>query len=389
MIAKPVKRVDPVALLFFILSFISVFSFAFINVKPNRIAAGEGKFISDLLDQPIIYLLILSFVVWAFVNMFASHSKLVRFFSANTVLFCLILAVGLTATHFAIKPAVRVTPSTCFWVVFSVFCLSITDALVRFKLRPWQRIAYLLGYLLAGFAVLSSGLLDKLAVMQEFHARTEQFWIEGLRHLQLSLGSLLIALLLGLPLGIGCFQVPRMRNIVLQTLSLVQTIPSLALFGLLMAPLAWLAAHSDWAQAMGIRGIGVAPALIALIMYSLLPIVANTVVGLENVSPAVREAAKGMGLTQLQRLFQVELPLALPVILTGIRIVLVQTMGLVTVAALVGGGGFGTFVFQGLGQTSTDLILLGALPTVFLAFVAAIVLDALVASLNKAWENSS
>ncbi len=132
------------------------------------------------------------------------------------------------------------------------------------------------------------------------------------------------------------------------------------------------------AAALGIRGIGVAPALVALFLYALLPVVANTVIGLGQVSPAVVDAARGMGLTDRQLLTEIELPLAFPVILTGIRIVLVQSIGLVTVAALIGGGGFGTFVFQGIGQTAMDLVLLGAVPTVALAFAAAVLLDAAV-----------
>src|SRR5690606_31772619 len=110
----------------------------------------------------------------------------------------------------------------------------------------------------------------------------------------------------------------------------------------------------------------------------LLPVVANTVVGLGGVPPSVNDAAAGMGMTSRQRLISVKLPLAFPVILTGIRIVLVQNIGLATIAALIGGGGFGVFVFQGIGQTAMDLVLLGALPTVLLAFAAAIVLDAVV-----------
>ena len=106
--------------------------------------------------------------------------------------------------------------------------------------------------------------------------------------------------------------------------------------------------------------------------------VANTVVGLGGVPRDVNEAARGLGMTDSQRLWRVEFPLALPVILTGVRIVLVQNIGLATIAALIGGGGFGVFVFQGIGQTAMDLVLLGAAPTVLLAFVAAIVLDALI-----------
>ena len=130
------------------------------------------------------------------------------------------------------------------------------------------------------------------------------------------------------------------------------------------------------AAAIGIRGIGTAPAFVALFLYSLLPVVANTVVGLAGVPRAANDAARGMGMTDRQRLFQVEFPLAFPVILTGIRIVLVQNIGLATIAALIGGGGFGVFVFQGIGQTAMDLVLLGAVPTVALAFAAAVMLDA-------------
>ena len=181
-----------------------------------------------------------------------------------------------------------------------------------------------------------------------------------------------------MPLGVFCYRVPRLRTVVLNLLNGVQTIPSIALFGLLIAPLAWIAANVPGAKEIGVSGIGFTPAIVALFIYSLLPVVANTVVGLLGVPEDANDAARGMGMTDRQRLFSVEMPLAFPVILTGIRIVLVQNIGLATVAALIGGGGFGVFVFQGIGQTALDLVLLGAVPTVVLAFAAAIVLDALV-----------
>jgi osmoprotectant transport system permease protein len=139
-----------------------------------------------------------------------------------------------------------------------------------------------------------------------------------------------------------------------------------------------VAANVPGAAAIGISGIGMAPALLALFLYSLLPVVANTVVGLAGVPAEANEAARGVGMTERQRLLKVELPLALPVMLTGIRIVLVQNIGMATIAALIGGGGFGVFVFQGIGQTAMDLVLLGAMPTVALAFAAAVFLDAVI-----------
>ena len=167
-------------------------------------------------------------------------------------------------------------------------------------------------------------------------------------------------------------------------INLIQTIPGIALFGMLMAPLGALAAAVPLAAQLGIRGIGAAPAVVALFLYSLLPIVANTVAGLRRVPRATIDAAQGMGMTGAQVLTRIELPLALPVILTGVRIVLVQNIGMVTVAALIGGGGLGTFVFQGIGQTAIDLVLLGAIPIVALAFSAAVLLDALVEVMDRA-----
>jgi osmoprotectant transport system permease protein len=189
---------------------------------------------------------------------------------------------------------------------------------------------------------------------------------------------MLAACVVGLPLGMASHRVSALRNAILNGLGIVQTIPSIALFGILIAPLGFLAANVPLAAALGIRGIGAAPAFIALFLYSLLPVVANTIAGLNQVPADVIEAARGMGLSRRQRLVQIELPLALPVILAGIRIVLVQNLGLATIAALIGGGGFGTFVFQGIGQTAIDLVLLGAIPTVALSFAAAIILDAII-----------
>jgi osmoprotectant transport system permease protein len=227
-------------------------------------------------------------------------------------------------------------------------------------------------------ALLWRGAWDDLSILKEYSTRSQSFWHEALRHVELAFASVGIATLLGLPIGILCYRVKVLRAAVLTVLNIIQTIPSIALFGLLIAPLAWVAASVPGASAIGISGIGAAPAMVALVAYSLLPIVSNTVVGLQSISPAALDAARGMGMTGWQRLLSVELPLAFPVILTAIRIVLVQNIGLATIAALIGGGGFGVFVFQGIGQTAMDLVLLGAVPTVALAFATAVVLDALV-----------
>jgi osmoprotectant transport system permease protein len=163
----------------------------------------------------------------------------------------------------------------------------------------------------------------------------------------------------------------------------LQTIPSIALFGLLIVPLSALVAAAPWLAAFGIAGIGVTPAIIALVLYALLPVVRNTSAGLTGVDRAAIEAGRGMGLSRGQIFWQLELPLASPVLLAGLRIVIVQAIGLAVVAALIGAGGLGTFVFEGLGQYAVDLVLLGALPAIFLALGADFLLQLAAALLRR------
>lgn len=232
-------------------------------------------------------------------------------------------------------------------------------------------------------ALLRSGVLTDVSVMREYAARAPQFRAEAARHLLLAFASLVAVLAVGLPLGIALHLRRGLRPAVLGVLDVVQTIPSLALFGVMIPALGWVAAHVPGAAAAGIAGIGVFPALAALFLYSLLPVVANTVVGLDAVPAPLREAAAGLGMTRGQILRQVMIPLTLPVLLAAVRIVLVQNIGLAVIAGLIGGGGFGAFVFQGLNQTAMDLILLGALPTIALALVAGVALDIAVAQLRR------
>ena len=355
----------------------------FIYVKANRIAAGKPMLLMQLLNQPSAIILTILLIVTALAVLFLQNA-LLRLVISTLCFAALLATIGFAASAFTPpnSNAARMTPGGGFWVLFAVIGLIVSDALVKIELTPWMRIAALVVYTGLLGIFLASGLLDDLSIMKEFATRSAQFWTEALAHLLLAFGSLAIAIVIGLPLGILCFWVPKLRAVVLQGLSLIQTIPSLALFGILMLPLGYLATHVPAAASIGIRGIGAAPALIALILYSLLPIVANTVVGLQGVDPSVRDAAAGMGLTRRQILTRIDLPLAFPVILTGIRIVLVQAIGLVTVAALIGGGGFGIFIFQGLGQTAMDLVLLGAVPTVFFAFSSAVILDAVIDSIR-------
>ncbi len=358
---------------------IALFAAPFVTYRPNRIVSGEGRLLVDALPAMISAAVIL-------VSLAAAGSAalvrrpVLRLAAAVLGLAVVFPAVGASA-GFVTPPGnsfARVSPAFGFWLLVLSFGLLVADALTRLRLGPWSRLAALAVAAAAIALLLVSGSWDRLSLLREYATRADSFWREARQHLLLAFGSMAAACLVGLPIGILCHRVRSLRAAILPGLGVIQTVPSIALFGILMVPLGALAAHVPLAAALGIHGIGAAPAFIALFLYSLLPVVANTVVGLGQVPAAVVDAARGMGMSGRQRLFEVEVPLALPVILAGIRIVLVQNLGLATVAALIGGGGFGTFVFQGIGQSATDLVLLGAIPTVALSFAAAVIVDALI-----------
>lgn len=285
------------------------------------------------------------------------------------------VAGGLAA---ATGPYARIGPGAGAWVLLAVLALFLTEAAAGLRLGPLARLGLGAAALGGLVALLGSELLAPLSLLVEYRNRAGAFWSEARQHVVLAGGSFAAALAVGVPLGLVAARRRRLAEPLLAALTAVQTVPSMAMFGLLMLPLGWLAAHVALAGALGVRGIGTAPALVGLFLYALLPIVGHTLAGLKAVPAATLEAADAMGLDPGQRLRDVEIPLALPVWLAGARIALVQNIGLATVGALIGAGGFGVFVFQGIGQTASDLVLLGALPPVALAILAALAMDALI-----------
>ena len=177
----------------------------------------------------------------------------------------------------------------------------------------------------------------------------EHLWLVGI--------STLLAVLIGIPLGILITRWPALNKPVLGGANIIQTIPSLALFGFLL-PAPWIGARADRL------------AILALALYALLPLIRNTYVGIRSVDPAVVEAGRGMGLTDRQLLFQVELPLALGVIIAGVRVATVISVGLATIAAAIGAGGLGEYIFRGLAMVNNQVILAGAIPAAAMALLA-------------------
>ena len=346
----------------------------FVQFRANRIVGGEGLSLPDALGPWGWAAAALVVAVLLALSRVPPRAALV---AATCGLLAVTLSAGAAAG--ALVPEgdriARVSLGAGFWLLLAAFALALADALSRLALRPAWRWALLAGTVAAIALILGTGLLDDLSVMREYAVRRDMFWREAQRHLALAFGSLGAALAVGLPLGILIHEAPQLRGAVLGVLNVVQTIPSLALFGIMIPLFGWIAASVPGAAAAGIAGIGAFPALVALFLYSLLPVVSNMLAGLAGVPPGVREAAAGLGMTRAQALAQVMIPLTLPVLLAAVRIVLVQNIGLAVIAGLIGGGGFGSFVFQGLNQTAMDLVLLGALPTIALALVSGIALD--------------
>jgi osmoprotectant transport system permease protein len=187
--------------------------------------------------------------------------------------------------------------------------------------------------------------------------------VRTLEHIQLVAAAMAIALIIGLPVGVALVRRRVLRRWVFGAANIVQTIPSLALFGFLI-PVPW------------IGGIGANTAILALALYALLPVLRNTCTGIEGVDAAVLEAARGMGMTPHQVLWQVELPLAAPVLLAGIRVATVICIGVATIAAAIGAGGLGVFIFRGVAMVNDQVILAGAIPAALLAVLADLALGA-------------
>jgi osmoprotectant transport system permease protein len=343
---------------------------AFVSVAPNRLVSGTGVPLyrlttsgSALLALPAALLLL---------GVFTPATRLTH---ATVAVAASLLLAGLAwiagreaaAQASQLSSLARVSFGGGFWLLALLVWLAAADALQRLGLPPrWRSVAQAALWLPL-VALLLSGGLDALSLLKEHANRQDVFNAAGLRHLQIVGATLLPSLAIGVPLGVAAARHEGFARPLLAALNVVQTVPSIALFALLIAPLASLAAAlPGW----GIQGIGLLPAVIALTLYALLPIVHGTASGLRQVPVAAVEAATGMGMTRRQVFWHVEVPLALPVLLSGLRVTTVQVIGLAVVAALIGAGGYGALVFQGLAGSALDLVLLGVLPVAALAVLA-------------------
>lgn len=347
---------------------------AFLNQAPNRLVSGTPVAIWDAADRPLLYFIVALAALLVVGSLLRASRDLQRgMLLLAAVLFIALLYVaghGAARLSLGTPPAARISLGWGFWLMALCAVFAIIDAVQRLRLRSALR--FILAVALAVYvaAMALNGTFDHLSLQREFESQRGTFFTELVRHAELVIGATVPALVIGVPLGFWATRAPRIKPALFGTLNVLQTIPSVALFGMLIGPLSALAVAVPVLGAIGIRGIGMAPAIVALVLYALLPVVRNSVAGIEAADPAIIEAARGMGFTPRQIFFRAQLPLGLPVFLAGLRIVLVQTIGLAVIAALIGGGGLGSFIFQGIGQYAIDLVLLGAIPVTLLALAA-------------------
>ena len=342
----------------------------FAVLAPNRIVPPRGIAVGDAA--------IFGYLVPAAVAALASALLPGRIAAITCgVALCGVLAgLGDVAARLATAPAARLGPAAGTWLAIGALLLAARLALGRAGTGAAGRAAAAAGFVAAIGTLLALGLLNDVGLVREAAARGTELRAALAGHLELVAAALLPALALGAAAGAVAFAAPRAGPAVIGGLAALQVIPAMALFALLIEPLAALGRAVPLLRDAGLRGIGAAPAVIGVFLYLLLPIAAATRAALGAAPAAAVDAARGLGFASGQVLRRVRLPLGAPVFLGGLRTAAVQAVGLVTLGALVGAGGFGVLMFQGLGQFAPDLILLGALPVAALALVLDAVLRA-------------
>ena len=450
------QAINPVTLLASGVGLFGIIGPNWLLLKENRLVQGEAysAFALPLFWTVVLLAVWIALALVSFIKFGGRPWVLGLLASAGLLLVILLIGQGTLSLLGTVENAerARVSPRGGVWITLLAYYIGIFGALGELRGARWKPILLVAPGLIGAALLIALGTLSELGLAREFAVRGQDFSAEVLRHLALSGTSVLLAAAIGVPAAIQAARNDKVANFVLPTASLLQTLPSLALFGLMLGPLARLGnavsvgaallfilvgfilvAGLIWGfsrlrevlsgglegvylgiivlvalvpvalltvilavflndlivavfsfnfseltfptnftaplSTLGVRGIGTAPALIALTLYALLPIVRNCYTGIKEVPRSAIDAGRGMGMSPPQILRRVELPLALPLIIGGLRASAVLTIGIATVAFLIGAGGLGVFIQQGIDQVVPDLILLGAVPIILLALL--------------------
>jgi osmoprotectant transport system permease protein len=369
------KRRNPVLATLSLLAVLALYSLPFLRLAPNRLVSGQPIYFFSIVDGSVWLLLLMLVVLVALTGLTMFKPRAAWLWAVVTIAVLALPSLLWQAAHQAsislqgelsTSLIARASLGSAFWVTLTVLGFMLSSALQQLRVHAFQAAAVLAVFLMVLGGLLVSGACNDLSLVKEYANRSDGFVGVVGRHLQIVLLTLAGTLAIGLPLGWAAHAHAKAGRVLLPLLNIIQTIPSIALFGLLMAPLALLAASLPALGRAGISGVGLAPAVIALTLYGLLPVVRGTLAGLQQVSGAMTQAASALGLTHFQTLVHIELPLALPVLLGGVRTAAVSSVGLAAVTALIGAGGLGSILFEGLFANAEDVVLLGVLPIIAL-----------------------
>lgn len=375
--------VNRVLLLLFLLTAVAV-ALPFVNFAPNRLISGEGRQLWAIWPQAVWVLTGVGCALLTLCFVPGKKGAVCTLLLAELLVILMLWGAGKAATDLTVSstPLARTSLGSGLWLGLALALLACSDAIRRITGHPLWRWLLHIQIAIVPLLLLSAGNFDDLSLLKEYANRQDVFDDALAQHLRLLFGTVVPALAIGVPLGIWCYFSTSRQGPVFTLLNVIQTIPSVALFGLLIAPLAGLVKAFPWLSSFGVAGTGMTPALIALVLYALLPLVRGVVAGLNQVPRDVLESARAMGMSTAQRFLHVQLPLALPVFLRSLRVVMVQTVGMAMIAALIGAGGFGALVFQGLLSSALDLVLLGVIPVIVLAVLIDALFDLVIALLK-------
>jgi osmoprotectant transport system permease protein len=361
------------------IAIVALYAGGWLSVAPNRLLPGQALTATVVLGD-WTHAASAGLLLYLALAARDGQSELVRsvpFALLLGLVVALAILTGLAAARLLEgQPAsARCMAGAGFWAAAGAIALLLLHE--ARALRP-ARIAWIaVGATIAVAIARRAGAFEALSIMMEYRARADLFHAAFIRHLVLSGGALALALLVAVPVGWLAFRHPRLRATADAVLNGVQVVPAVALFGLLVSLLSLSLAAWPSLRALGLAAIGPTPALIGVAAYLMLPLTRGIATGLAAADPAVIETARGMGMTERRIAWDVRFPLGLPVFLGGLRVAAVQSIGLTTLGGLIGAGGFGAIVFEGMAQFASDLIILGSAPIVAIAVLADLSLRAL------------
>lgn len=349
----------------------SFLALPFATVRSSRIVTGSGVSAWGALGPALWLLVVGMWVLVAALSLRAGgrRAALARGALGAGIIVTMLALSGWAATTIgaATGQFARVSIGGGVWLsAIAAYTVLLASRRLVGKKTP---LGLVLGFVVpvAILGLLLSGYLSDLGMMKEYFNVRDRFWVEVVNTIAFSAASVAIALAVGVTLGIAAFRDERLERPIFATVSVFQTVPGLAMVGLLVAPLATLSFAVPFLRTLGVGGIGWAPVVMALSLYALLAIVRNTYAGLRGVPEAVVDAGRGMGMDDRQLMRKVRLPLAGPVLFSGVRTSTVQTIGNATLGAFVGGITLGRFIFQGLAEQAPDLTMLGSVALVAIA----------------------